>query len=417
MRDTDETTQATESAAVEQDTVDGNGPTVEPAVPTGRSWTRHRVVWVVVAACFVLVLAAALVIPSRRTDEGAGPGGTAALPSTTELTVPTTGAVPSTTTGLKATVSIRSVDLANATYPTTACPVDYRLPGDTFTLVNGMAGSRPDQMGEPRPDLMRGVDLQGVTYGDVTGDGIEEAMVRLRCYIPNSDGISTGVVVMGMNGDQLVTVAVLPDSMVPAVGTRVVVDDDRTPVRLEPRALDIEGAAEVRVVNGQLVVRWTQVAFGGDAFGSGYDVTVVYRIDGHGASVVGQPTRTVIPSDPTPERLAAYAIRTTDLRSLTLPLAAEGRSSADRVCPAVFDPVGPVRDATLHDGTAVVAAADGHLLDATVTIDDTRYAFTDPDPYEDALLTVRCTAGDQSATTTVVVRWVDGAPVIAQILS
>jgi hypothetical protein len=407
MRDTDAEEENTERTPVDQ------GPqSVETTGRPEHSWSRHRTVWAVVAACFVLLLGAAVLIPLRRAGDGAQPAGTAVSPST-ELTVPT---APGTTVGPKAIVSVRSFDLANATYPSTACPVEYRLPGDSFTLVNGMAGSLPDQMGAPRPDLMRGVDLQGVTYGDVTGDGIEEAMVRLRCYIPNSDGLSTGVVVMGVNGDQLVTVAVLPDSMVPAVGTKVVVDDDRTPVRLEQRALELEGAAEVRVVNGQLVVRWQQVAFGGDAFGSGYDVTVIYRIDGHGATVVGQPARTVIVSEPNRERLAAYAIRTADLRSLTLPLAAEGRSASDRVCPAVFDPVGPVRDATLHDGAAAVVTADGRAIDASVRIEDVRYAFTDPDPYEDALVTVQCTAGDQGGQATVVVRWVDGAPVIAEVL-
>jgi hypothetical protein len=77
--------------------------------------------------------------------------------------------------------SIRSVDFSDFTFTWTS---GLRLPGEprTFRLKGGEA---------PRTEYDLGVGLTGVTYGDVTGDGVEEAIVNLSIHtggssMPNS---------------------------------------------------------------------------------------------------------------------------------------------------------------------------------------------------------------------------------------
>jgi len=71
---------------------------------------------------------------------------------------------------------IRSLDFANFTYPWTADLLDPTNPKKTFTLRNGELPATHDKRGFI--DEM-GVFLQGIKYGDVTGDGVEEAIVSL----------------------------------------------------------------------------------------------------------------------------------------------------------------------------------------------------------------------------------------------
>ena len=72
--------------------------------------------------------------------------------------------------------NIRSVDFANFTYPWTADLVDPSNPQRRFILRNGERPATRDVRGFI--DEM-GVFLGGVTYGDVTGDGVEEAIVSM----------------------------------------------------------------------------------------------------------------------------------------------------------------------------------------------------------------------------------------------
>jgi len=69
--------------------------------------------------------------------------------------------------------NIHSVDFANFTYHWIA---DLGNPKKTFTLKNGELPATRNERG--LIDKM-GVFLQGVKYGDVTGDGVEEAIVSL----------------------------------------------------------------------------------------------------------------------------------------------------------------------------------------------------------------------------------------------
>lgn len=72
--------------------------------------------------------------------------------------------------------SIRSVDFRNFTFPRTA---SLRNPGNpkTFRLKNGEFLETENQVG---------MYLAEVTHGDVTGDGVEEAMVRLGIHTGGS---------------------------------------------------------------------------------------------------------------------------------------------------------------------------------------------------------------------------------------
>ena len=66
--------------------------------------------------------------------------------------------------------SIRSVDFDNFTYPLPPGFIDRSNPRRTFRLKNGERPETPDEMG---------VFLSNVGYGNVTGDGQEEAIVTM----------------------------------------------------------------------------------------------------------------------------------------------------------------------------------------------------------------------------------------------
>lgn len=72
--------------------------------------------------------------------------------------------------------NIHSVDFANFTYPWTTDRIDRTNPKKTFTLRNGELPATRNRRG--LIDEM-GVFLQNVKYGDVTGDGVEEAIISL----------------------------------------------------------------------------------------------------------------------------------------------------------------------------------------------------------------------------------------------
>jgi hypothetical protein len=72
--------------------------------------------------------------------------------------------------------SIRSVDFANFTFPRTT---GLKVSGGrkTFTLKDGEFPESTNEVG---------MSLADVTYGDVTGDGVEEAMVSLGVHTGGS---------------------------------------------------------------------------------------------------------------------------------------------------------------------------------------------------------------------------------------
>lgn len=77
--------------------------------------------------------------------------------------------IPQSTYPLQRSSSIRLIDFANFTYPRVGEQRSYiRL--KTFTLKNGEY---------PEHEIEDGMRFEDVVYGDVTGDGVEEAIVIL----------------------------------------------------------------------------------------------------------------------------------------------------------------------------------------------------------------------------------------------
>ena len=95
--------------------------------------------------------------------------------SVTQYTPPTTisSPTPPTATQTKPDDPIRSIDFANFTYPWVK---DLGDPRNRFTLSNGELPPRRNQQGIIQN---MGVSLERVEYGDVTGDGQDEAVIIL----------------------------------------------------------------------------------------------------------------------------------------------------------------------------------------------------------------------------------------------
>lgn len=79
-------------------------------------------------------------------------------------------------TALKSATTIQSIDFKNFTYPWPRDLLDPSNPKRTFRLTNGELPET--RTPEGRVDGM-GVFFKDVNYGDVTGDGINEAIVSL----------------------------------------------------------------------------------------------------------------------------------------------------------------------------------------------------------------------------------------------
>jgi hypothetical protein len=91
--------------------------------------------------------------------------------------------------------SIHSVDFANYTYPWIA---DLGDPKETFRLQNGDLPATRNERG--LIDAM-GVSLEKVDYGDVTGDGKEDAIVVLS-ILTGGSAIPHAIYVYGGGGNQ-----------------------------------------------------------------------------------------------------------------------------------------------------------------------------------------------------------------------
>ena len=109
---------------------------------------------------------------------------TATPPSSAEATTTAPTTAPPTTIDPAA---IRAVDFLSFTYPAGAC--DPKDPRGPFVMANG----KP-LLGEPAPGAdvpTFPISVDEVVYGDVTGDGVDEAVVRLVC---NKGGTATWAV-------------------------------------------------------------------------------------------------------------------------------------------------------------------------------------------------------------------------------
>lgn len=121
---------------------------------------------------------------------------------------------------------VHSVDWRNASY-SVACP-DLKGPADQqvpVTLTNGSGSTAPvTWFGAP---VKLDVSLKSVQFGDLTGDGRDEAVVRLACTPHDSNGIAQEIQVFGPGSELLGTPALrnpTGSDFAPAIETLKVAD-------------------------------------------------------------------------------------------------------------------------------------------------------------------------------------------------
>ncbi len=131
---------------------------------------------------------------------------------------------PASLTAPPAKADVRTIDWKNATY-SVACPglngpSDQQVP---VTLTNGAGSTAPvEWFGVPATIQVKAVD---VAFGDLTGDGRDEAVVRMTCTPEQSNGVADEIQVFGP-GSELLTSPVLRNrtnaDFAPAVRTLTV---------------------------------------------------------------------------------------------------------------------------------------------------------------------------------------------------
>jgi hypothetical protein len=308
---------------------------------------------------------------------------------------------------------VRAINLGAATYPSTLCPSSLRPATAEFTLRSGTTDGG---------DV--GVKLSETVYGDVSGDGRDEAVGSFHCFVNQSDVSEDVVAVLGESGGRPVVLATAVSSGADRRGWFVAQPVPATgDVGLRAEEL-YERVTGVAVVGGKIEARYVQGAWGGgEAHGDGYTVTARFVLDGSALKPDGPPSRAVVPfKAPVRGTLAYHAIRKADLGSLTVPVSGsppggEGRNTRFTVCGELFAGLAPLRDATLSGGRATVTGTDGQAKGGTVELGPVMFqSVTAGSGNEDAVAIVTCRLGDRRAAIPVLVRLVDGRPQVVDVV-
>jgi hypothetical protein len=114
-------------------------------------------------------------------------------PGTTEVTQPPV--TPATTARGPVTDAIRQVDFANFTFTATACE------NSAVTWPTNLVEGKASAVNGPDTVSVSILDAVGISYGDVNGDSIEEAIVPLKCE-PGTNAITYPLNVYEMRGGQ-----------------------------------------------------------------------------------------------------------------------------------------------------------------------------------------------------------------------
>jgi hypothetical protein len=223
---------------------------------------------------------------------------TTAAPGTTVVDVPVppapdttpTTPAPTTSTSPPPPADLSREALANATYPVEVCAVEQGVAAtSTVTLVDGSA-TVPFRDPELAHTFAYHYDLTDVLYGDLTGDGQEDAVVRMRCALEASDGIWDVFVLVSDDGGQPAVLTWRDDSGFPTQAS--VTQPDGT-VEEWTR---FETVLDVWVDGGRLFVRWNQAAH---QFGAWVleqrQTTVSYRWDGNQLLPLGESDVVIVP--------------------------------------------------------------------------------------------------------------------------
>jgi hypothetical protein len=137
--------------------------------------------------------------PSTRPGTTTGTSPTTAPP---DATTTTAAGPPTTRTGDNGMGegegnAIRKVDFANFTFPADACGTTFaQPPSGGFALTNGEAAN-----GTPRDEGFYSVTLHvDIAYGDLTGDGNDEAAILLDCNAGTRPVVFGWIYTLGTSG-------------------------------------------------------------------------------------------------------------------------------------------------------------------------------------------------------------------------
>jgi hypothetical protein len=168
--------------------------------------------------------------------------------------------------------AIRSVDFGEVAQPGSVCS-------------NGLRFAPPGQI-RVQAGRSQVLDLAQLTqlvvdpdtsYGDLDGDGADEAVIRVTCSF-GANGAEDTVSVWGLEGDEVVPLASV----------------DAAP---EGLTSDLPPAVQgVGVSNGRVVVRWSRYADGDPQCCPSQQARVSYRLEGDELVAVGEPTVSAAPS-------------------------------------------------------------------------------------------------------------------------
>jgi hypothetical protein len=385
---------------------------IEAGVATGPAGQRRTGTVLAIAAAVTLVLFVSIAVARGSGDSSDVQSGGGSTTSSTASPTTTSGTSPPETqvapvpvgTSVPAPLDIRSADLANFTYPSTVCPADLELDQPSITLADGKAVVTVANRfgGEPRRIHVELV--QQPHHGDVTSDGIDDAVVTIVCVPEGTDYFPKAIVVVSGAGDKPTVIGVVLRSTVTLPG------------------FDFEELVDAAPKAGHLVGRWE---LRDDQFGDPRAdrrlVTVTFHWNGLSFAPEGQPGIEVVPAPPMvtvppPPPEEVQAIRRADLRNITLPLATD-RLVYQTACRMKFADLA-VADAQLADGVADVVDPSGNPVDASVAMEDEiRYVDLTGDGIEEAIVIIRCRNGATTARTIDVLGLRDGLPVFLDSLA
>lgn len=179
---------------------------------------------------------------------------------------------PDSTPGSAAVTDIRKVDFLNFTYPSSLCSVEFGRQGIGKTVrVRG---------GEfKNKSVYFAVVEDKVIYGDVTGDGREEAIVPVDCGAVTANFSRSEIYIYTINDGHPTLVAEISDK-----------DMEQDYRRSYPKAESYWGLTGegFKINNGHLEI---EVLADGSHAAPQYIVTLQYGLSGQSFSLVGKPQR------------------------------------------------------------------------------------------------------------------------------
>ena len=97
-----------------------------------------------------------------------------------------------------ASKSKSSLDLHTVDWPNTKIPGSLCRASGSVLLHNGLASNVPSTFDGPEPDMAQdvSVDVKKIAYGDLTGDGKDEAALPVLCM--NHNATAAGQTAMGV---------------------------------------------------------------------------------------------------------------------------------------------------------------------------------------------------------------------------